>query len=111
MSHCHGPRASLDTKNLAIKFSAVRRAGQSDRLEAKTLTRTLRLHVRLAGAMSKLFALTKFETSLVLETLVEKLAHVGLCLHAGKTTVVTSKAQPPQCLFDFEESGGNCGDR
>ena len=69
------------------------------------------IHGLLAGAMSKLFAPTKFETSLVLETLVEKLARVGLCLHAGKTMVVTSKGQPPQCLFDFDESGGNCVDR
>ena len=46
-----------------------------------------------------LFARTKFETIFMLETLMEELAYVGLCLNAGKTVVLTNEAQPPQCLI------------
>ena len=46
-----------------------------------------------------LFARTKFEAIFMLETLVEELAYVGLCLNAGKTVALTNEAQPPQCLI------------
>ena len=45
------------------------------------------------------FARTKFETIFMLETLMEELAFVGLCLNAGKTVALTNEAQPPQCLI------------
>ena len=53
-----------------------------------------------------LFARTKFETIFMLETLMEELAYVGLCLNAGQTVALTNEtvaltneAQPPQCLI------------
>ena len=46
-----------------------------------------------------LFAHSKFEAIFMLETLMEELAYVGLCLNAGKTVVLTNEAQPPQCLI------------
>ena len=46
-----------------------------------------------------LFAGTKFETIFMLETLMEELAYVGLCLNAGQTVALTNEAQPPQCLI------------
>ena len=46
-----------------------------------------------------LFARTKFEAIFMLETLMEELAYVGLCLNAGKTVALTNEAQPPQCLI------------
>ncbi len=45
-----------------------------------------------------LFARTKCEAIFMLETLMEELACVGLCLNAGKTVVLTNEAQPPNCL-------------
>ena len=45
-----------------------------------------------------LFARTKCEAIFMLETLMEELACVGLCLNAGKTVVLTIEAQPPNCL-------------
>ena len=44
-----------------------------------------------------LFARSKFKTIFMLETLMEELAYVGLCVNAGKTVVLTNEAQPPQC--------------
>ena len=57
-----------------------------------------------------LFARSKFEAIFMLETLMEELAYVRLCLNAGKTVVLTNekgvrekktkkKTQPPQCLI------------
>ena len=46
-----------------------------------------------------LFARSKFEAIFMLETLMEELAYVGLCLNAGKTVALTNEAQPPQCLI------------
>ena len=45
-----------------------------------------------------LFARSRFEAIFMLETLMEELAYVGLCLNAGKTVVLTNEAQPPQCF-------------
>ena len=46
-----------------------------------------------------LFARTKAEAIFMLETLMEELACVGLCLNASKTVVLTNEAQPPSCLI------------
>ena len=43
-----------------------------------------------------LFGRTKFVAIFMVETLMEELAHVGLCLNTGKTIVLTNAAQPPQ---------------
>ena len=40
-----------------------------------------------------LFARAEFEAIFMLETLMEELACVGLCLNAGKTVVSTNEAQ------------------
>ena len=55
-------------------------------------------HLRFADDLF-LFARIKFETIFMLETLMEELAYVGLCLNAGKTVALTNEAQPPQCLI------------
>ena len=40
----------------------------------------------------------KFEAIFMSETLMEKLAYVGSCPHAGDTRVWANEIQPPQCL-------------
>ena len=57
-----------------------------------------------------LFARSKFEAIFMLETLMEELAYVGLCLNAGKTVVLTNEAQPPQCLI-LTNQDDNCRKR
>ena len=51
-----------------------------------------------------------FETIFMLETLMEELAYVGLCLNAGKTVALTNEAQPPQCLI-LTNQEDNCRKR